>query len=1148
VPQVVSQQPAGQAATTATAASCPPCSSTFTTVQIPATLTIQGSAPLAQLAVKAPAAVATASAAPTPSTTQANIEKQSLKPEAQRLVKAISAVSSTVSAQPKTVEVVKGNSTAPTNGLSVPSSSFIKVGPPPANKMCPRCGAQFRVVKSLRGHMCFCCPELGQSLQAMDTAGTADTRPTPATPSPAPHKMAAPKMSNPKMVIPKMAAPNQITPKLVMNTNKPPTVVVATPLSPLPSPSQPAEGASSSEGDTHGKLIMLVDDFYYGQDKGTGGLNPWDGGQQGPMQFRCLSCNKKLKSNIRSEEPPCYCHVCGFCSSFYSDVFEHFRTSHKDTASLLCPYCLKVFRSSSSYQQHYTRHQKKSVYHCDKCRLQFLFIRDKLEHKLHHHKTHRKPRQLEGLKPGTKVTIRAYAVQNKPVGILHTNHPGVVVAKASPLLKTGEIPATPTPDRSGDKKHPPAKRKPICSMQELLTKFQEERVPLGKQSCLECNFEIPDFPNHYPTYVTCSLCHYSTCCSRAYANHMINNHVSRKTSTKYLALYKAGPRWSQLTCTTCGFTTQMGDQMAKHLVQNPSHSSSHCTLKGPPTTRLVQKSQSHTPKRGIVNNGSHSYSKAKAQKSPKTVIPVQNYPPVTTQILPLPVPVSAQSYAPELENVVAPVAPKRVGPAGGDRAGPAGGDRAGPGKDALTVWQLRIVLFALCCGVPQAARHFSTEPQLIRAWIQDKERGVQRAGRAKGGAEGEAAEQLVEWVLAQREQQLPVNEKSLFAQALELHRQRGSSSLSYEWAVDFLLRRQLGLHVTATAGRPLHSEVERKARFFTEFVQKRLQAHSTPLAAVGAMDELSVFADPDLLPDREAFQLVGVGPPLCDVVLSALADGTLLPALVFFKGHLPGTVASGLPDSVLLEARPEGFTEAERLKLWVSRVWRKGVAARGGAKAMLVLDSFRGHTLDAFLDGLKDTNTTPAVVPMGCLGRLHPLEMCVGPVVRSFLEARWSQLVDEGGAVGATPRDLVQRVLAWLAEATAHLRGQQEALRRSFRAASTIRPEEGDENPAKTQKELVRALGEVLMGTKSVSPAARKWEAVVKTMEEDDGKQEAADKENLLDMSAESVATSPRSVSLSSNPQALRQVFEKDSDVESFYGFEDSEIRKVLDP
>ncbi len=49
--------------------------------------------------------------------------------------------------------------------------------------------------------------------------------------------------------------------------------------------------------------------------------------------------------------------VCEYRSSFYSDVFNHFRTWHEDTRHLLCQYCLKVFKNSTSYQQHYSRHQ-----------------------------------------------------------------------------------------------------------------------------------------------------------------------------------------------------------------------------------------------------------------------------------------------------------------------------------------------------------------------------------------------------------------------------------------------------------------------------------------------------------------------------------------------------------------------------------------------------------------------------------------------------------------------------------------------------------------------------------------------------------------------------------------------------------------------
>lgn len=39
--------------------------------------------------------------------------------------------------------------------------------------------------------------------------------------------------------------------------------------------------------------------------------------------------------------------------------------------------------------------------------------------------------------------------------------------------------------------------------------------------CLECGTDASDFSAHYPTHVRCLLCPYSSCCSRAYAAHMI---------------------------------------------------------------------------------------------------------------------------------------------------------------------------------------------------------------------------------------------------------------------------------------------------------------------------------------------------------------------------------------------------------------------------------------------------------------------------------------------------------------------------------------------------------------------------------------------------------------------------------------------------
>ncbi|CAJ0932434.1 unnamed protein product [Ranitomeya imitator] len=114
-----------------------------------------------------------------------------------------------------------------------------------------------------------------------------------------------------------------------------------------------------------------------------------------------------MKDSHKPGEMPYVCQVCNYRSSVFVDVDNHFRTTHENTKSLLCPFCLKVIKSGTPYMQHYMKHQNKGVLRCPKCRLQFLTCKEKMDHKTQHHRTFKKPKQLEGLPPGTKVTIRA---------------------------------------------------------------------------------------------------------------------------------------------------------------------------------------------------------------------------------------------------------------------------------------------------------------------------------------------------------------------------------------------------------------------------------------------------------------------------------------------------------------------------------------------------------------------------------------------------------------------------------------------------------------------------------------------------------------------------------------------------------------------
>ncbi|XP_072134552.1 zinc finger protein 280C-like isoform X1 [Mobula birostris] len=471
------------------------------------------------------------------------------------------------------------------------SQSNIKNGVP-VPRACPKCNIHFNVLDSLRHHMVFCCPDLVSSYCPVSSSEQ--------------------------------------------------------------SPSKSLEVEK-------GKLIMLVNDFYYGKDDGETHLNQQD--QKTNTTFKCYSCLKVLKNNIRfmnhmkhhmelekqsseswenhttcqhchrqfptpfqlqchietahcpyesttickicelsyeSEqvllqhmkdnhkpgEMPYVCQVCSYRSSVYSDVDNHFRVAHENTKQLLCPFCLKVIKSGNAYVQHYMRHQKKGVYRCSKCKLQFLTCKEKVDHKTQHHRTFRKPIQLEGLPPGTKVTIRA-SMTPYPVG--SSSMPSVNSATSSTLQSSSSVTVNtklypsainqvttignsqPAPYLKEGRKKNPANKKITKPFTVDLQFFRDK---YGVHKCIECDTEVKELTSHFATYARCSLCRFRSSCNKSYVTHMMSFHtVPSKNKFWMFREYSNKLRNIKLLCASCSFEASItdSDNMATHLDQNKLH-------------------------------------------------------------------------------------------------------------------------------------------------------------------------------------------------------------------------------------------------------------------------------------------------------------------------------------------------------------------------------------------------------------------------------------------------------------------------------------------------------------------------------------------------------------------------------------------------
>ncbi|XP_067293515.1 zinc finger protein 280C isoform X2 [Pseudorasbora parva] len=279
-----------------------------------------------------------------------------------------------------------------------------------------------------------------------------------------------------------------------------------------------------------------------------------------------------MRDNHKPGEMPYACQVCNYRSSFFSDVDNHFRTVHENTKDLLCPFCLKVLRSGHMYMQHYMRHQKKGIQRCGKCRLNFLTYKEKVEHKTHFHRTYRKPRNLEGLPPGTKVTIRA-SVSGAPMCSDASSKSYIIPTSPETAKQPVRTPANTTkPNLNGGR----AKTANQFGSNRTIhnNELKRLRLPSGGNKCVECLTVVMDPYAHYPLSLKCTICKFRSSCQKAFRQHMVRFHSSSKVRFGKARKTPHGLRSLTLVCLKCDFLADASgaDQMTEHLLCRPNHS------------------------------------------------------------------------------------------------------------------------------------------------------------------------------------------------------------------------------------------------------------------------------------------------------------------------------------------------------------------------------------------------------------------------------------------------------------------------------------------------------------------------------------------------------------------------------------------------
>ncbi|CAI7757931.1 unnamed protein product [Closterium sp. NIES-53] len=159
------------------------------------------------------------------------------------------------------------------------------------------------------------------------------------------------------------------------------------------------------------------------------------------------------------------------------------------------------------------------------------------------------------------------------------------------------------------------------------------------------------------------------------------------------------------------------------------------------------------------------------------------------------------------------------------------------------------------------------------------------------------------------------------------------------------------------------------------------------------------------------------------VMLACTASGEKLHPWVWFK--LKNVPNCEIPEGIVCQAQDNGWMVESAVQTWLTKEVlphlnpQRGQNAR---RAMLVLDSYRGHITQAMLQAYRTHSITPAVISAGCTSQIQPLDVSINRCFKAAVRARYARWFMREGIHLKTKAGNLRRpphpvVLQWIAEA-----------------------------------------------------------------------------------------------------------------------------------
>ncbi|CAI7786317.1 unnamed protein product [Closterium sp. NIES-53] len=175
--------------------------------------------------------------------------------------------------------------------------------------------------------------------------------------------------------------------------------------------------------------------------------------------------------------------------------------------------------------------------------------------------------------------------------------------------------------------------------------------------------------------------------------------------------------------------------------------------------------------------------------------------------------------------------------------------------------------------------------------------------------------------------------------------------------------------------------------------------HSLDLARVINADQTPLFVEMSAektIEHRGArsvpIRTVGYEKTRLTVMLACTASGEKLRPWVWFK--LKNVPNCEIPEGIVVQAHDNGWMDESAVQTWQTKEVLPHLNPQCGQnarRAMLVLDSYRGHTTQTMLQAYRTHIITLAVIPAGFTSHIQPLDVSIKRCFKDVVRARYAR-------------------------------------------------------------------------------------------------------------------------------------------------------------